>query len=85
MSTTAIKKGSIEVVAVLCALYLFFKDYEAVRKGVLQFSNDISKASRSLYQVVKKKYLSEENRALKRKKAEKIVREQEDSKIKKTG
>ncbi len=63
-----IKKGSIEVYVVLVALvgaaYKFFKDYEALKKGVTAFVKDIRHVSNKLNLVVRRKYLREEQRSL---------------------
>jgi hypothetical protein len=69
-----IVKGSIDLgvalVVVAGAAYYFFKDYEDLRKGVIQFTNDITYVSSKLYRIVRKKYLSEERRSVKRKSKE---------------
>ena len=63
-----VKKGSIEVgvilVAVAGAAYIFFKDYEALRKGVTLFTKDIAQMSSKLNHVVRRRYLREERRSL---------------------
>ncbi len=80
---THVKKGTIEVYVVLVtvagAAYMFFKDYETLRKGVAQFAKDIRYASSKLNQVVRRKYLHEERRSLK-----KTNRDQSKSVIKNT-
>ena len=63
-----VEKGSIEVYVALVALvggaYKFFKDYEALKKGVKAFVKDIKYASSKLNQVVRRKYLREERRSI---------------------
>jgi hypothetical protein len=64
-----IKKGSIDVYVALVVLamggaYKFFKDYETIRKGIKAFAKDIKYASSKLNQVVRRKYLQEEQRSL---------------------
>lgn len=66
-----VKKGSIEVCVVLVAMvgaaYKFFKDYEALKKGVTAFVKDIRYVSNKLNLVVRRKYLREERRSLMKK------------------
>ena len=70
---TRVKKGSIEFYVLLVptgvvAVYKFFKDYEALRKGVIAFRGDIERVSKRLRSLLRKVYASEEKRA--REKAE---------------
>jgi hypothetical protein len=65
-----IREGSIEIGVILIvvagAAYKFFKDYEALKKGVSEFTKDIGCMSRKLFKVVKKKYQSEEKKIIKK-------------------
>lgn len=70
-----VKKGSINVSVVLVAAYVFFKNYEVLRKNIVRFAKDIKHASSTLYQVVRRRYLSEERRSLKKAKKERKQRE----------
>jgi hypothetical protein len=64
-----IKKGSIVIDVALVtvgAAYVFFKDYEALKKGVEAFVKDIGYVSRKLLQIIKRKYSNEERKALRK-------------------
>ncbi len=75
-----VKKGSIDVYVALVALagsaYMFFKDYEALKKGVEAFAKDIRYASNKLNKVVRRKYLNEERRSLMKKNRDRKKKDQ---------
>lgn len=77
---THVAKGSLQawvnLISVIGVAYQFFKDRKDLKKKVTQFANDIGLASSQLNPKVRRKYLSEERRALENTKKEQKLKEQ---------
>lgn len=77
---TRVEKGTLEVYAFLVsvgmAVYQLFKDRKDLKKRVTQFTKDVGLMSSKLNLKVRKRYLSEERRSLKKASREQKLKEE---------